>query len=149
MISRRERDNWGTPLPEKWIVEASELLQQTFELQLERNHLELRLFGYTYADELCLALGIFSKDQHKKDLWTTFQLSADLEQQNKVEKILDTLLDAFGPLLDQFFEVDEQDSESVFVLNWEEDTFKETKLYYKVTHDNIELSREADKWLND
>jgi hypothetical protein len=149
MISRFERENWGTPLPVRWLEEAKELLKQTFQLELDKANLDLQLYGATYPDELCLALGIFSKNEKEKDLWTSFMLSSDLNNQSKVEKVLDCMIDGFGPIMDQYFDQLNNDKDGPeYIAKWEEDVFKDTTIHYKISHENIALSIEADKWLN-
>ncbi len=144
MLSRLERENAGTPLPQVWLEEGLGLLNQTFNSELEKNNLQMQLFGETYPDEVCLALGIFSKHEKAQNIWTTLMLSTSFSNDLKVEKSLENLLNALGPLIDIYFaNKDELD----FVPTWQEEVYSNSTVFYKISHENLILSYEADKWL--
>ncbi len=145
MLSRNEQNSSGNTLPEMWINELLNLLNTVYSNQLKERNCFLEFHGFSYPDELFLAVSIINISNRSISP-TSVCLSTDLTPKEDVKKVLDTLIDATGILLDNFFNEAQWDAWS---STWQKETFKKMTFYCNITREDLSLTIEANKLLND
>ncbi|OFZ27842.1 MAG: hypothetical protein A2381_07545 [Bdellovibrionales bacterium RIFOXYB1_FULL_37_110] len=144
MLARKEQNSSGNPLPEIWVSEVLNLLNTVYSTQLKNLDCFLEFYGISYQDELFLAVSVINTNNRSISP-TSMCLSIDLDPMQDVKKVLNTLVDALGILLDHFF--DNPDSPN-WQPTWLEETFKKINFYYMITREDISLTIEANKLLS-
>ncbi|OFZ23864.1 MAG: hypothetical protein A2202_02315 [Bdellovibrionales bacterium RIFOXYA1_FULL_36_14] len=145
MLARKEQNSSGNPLPELWISEVLKLLNTAYSTQLKEMNYFLEFYGISYPDELFLAVSVINANNRSISP-TSMCLSTDLTPKQDVKKILNTLVDTLGILLDNFFSTPDFQE---WQPTWLSETFKKTSFFYKITREDISLTIEANKLLGD
>jgi len=145
MLARKEQNSSGNPLPEMWVNEVLNLLNTAYSTQLKKSDYFLEFYGISFQDELFLAVSVINSNNRSLSP-TSMCLSTDLTPKQDVKKVLNTLVDALGILLDNFFNKSDFDE---WQPTWLEETFKKVNFYYKITREDISLTIEANKLLGD
>ncbi len=143
MLSRKNGEKLGNPMPQKWIEELKSLLNSVYKSQCSMHNREFEVYGTTYEDEvLIIASFIDQKNQNLSPV--TYMFSADIDKNNASEKILKVIVDSIGIFFDDFFNNKDWNE---YQINWCEAEYNKTKFFYKSTRENIKLTLEASKIL--
>ena len=62
MLSRKEQDKLGYPLPEKWTKKVASLLTDTYEAKLAEYSKTFFVAGFTYPNELWVGFSLISTE---------------------------------------------------------------------------------------
>ena len=147
MQPRKNQKDQPILLPDQWTGEVKELLNQNYSEQCDSTGKTFEVFGETYPDEVLMAVSFLDK-KDQLIIPITYMVSADLEQKQNPEKLLKSLVDTVGLFFDGYFSGSkDQEEESVYLSNWEEAELNKVRFWYKVTRENIGLSRMADDLL--
>ena len=143
MIYRKEHDVEPKELPESWKESVMELLGSVYKAELEMRNKIFFLHGVSFPTELFIAISLL--DPHDEvAIPTTYQMSADLDENTKSETLLKTMVDSIGIFFDNFFASEDWDD---YQANWEEIEIQKTKFHYRVCRENLKLTLEADRLL--
>lgn len=137
-------------LPDAWRNEVESLLHEIYADQEALDGRTFEVFGLTYPDELLLLVSLahpLGSDQAGSAA-VSFQVSADLNESEKPDKLLKTLVDSFGLFFDHYFQnIAHQDNEDFFRPRWEEQTSQGKTFYYRISRENISLALQAEALL--
>lgn len=143
MLSRKEQNVEGIPLPKPWIEEILDLINSVYEKNCNLLNKKFEIIGYTYPDELLLIVSLVKKDD-VNDIPITYMASLDLDNNNEPKKLLNSLVDSIGILFDSVFSNKDWNE---YHSNWLEGTIKEQKIFYRISRENIALTLQADELL--
>ncbi len=140
------RTNWPflIDLPNEWADSVLELLQDTYRNELFDANKVFEIYGRLYKGEV-LVMASLVDTSNDAAAATTYFASMDLEENGDHTKLLEGLVDSIGAFFDQFFADENWDD---YQDMWKEETFKGTTLYCKVTRENVGLTIQADRLLN-
>ena len=144
MLSRKEQQEAGKPIPRQWCEQAEVTLYSTYQAHADERKKEFQLHGFLYPNEVFLAAS-FLDQQNQLDIPTTYIASLDLKENQDSQKILDLLLDSMGIFFDSYFQLNDWND---YVANWTEAEFNKQTFYYKITRENIALTIQAEQLLN-
>ena len=144
MHCRKDQKEEGLPLPKKWVSDIKELLSETYSGQIRALDKEFTIHGFTYPDELFLAVGLNQKNDENA-IPTTYIVSFDLSEKVKAEDAIQELVDSVGIFFDTYFS---NPDHVEYITTWQEAEFKKIKFFYKVSRENIGLSILAGQLLN-
>lgn len=131
-------------LPNEWADSVLELLQDTYRNELVDASKVFEIYGQLYKGEVLVIASLVDATNEAAPA-TTYFASMDLADDADHTKLLEGLVDSIGAFFDQFF----ADSEwNDYQDMWKEEQFKGTKIYCKVTRENVGLSIKADRLLN-
>ncbi|MCO4792131.1 MAG: hypothetical protein KC493_00360 [Bacteriovoracaceae bacterium] len=144
MLSRKEHQEKPNHLPDEWKKKVTELLISIYGDKFDQSNFEFHIFGMTYPSEMLLTVSLVNtKDESAAPV--TYHVSADLDEKTKADKTIAQLVDSIGIFFDNYFDDPEWND---FFSKWEETTFKGSKLFYKITRENIGLTILADQILD-
>lgn len=143
MLSRKNRIDAPTYLPEEWREEVKNLLDGIYKAELLNLNKTFIVHGASYVDEICIAVSLLDRN----DALTSpvaYKMSADLEKETNAKKIIAGLVDSVGVFFDQYFATAEW---SDYQTRWEETEFSKLKFHYQISRENIALSIIGDELL--
>lgn len=146
MFARKHPEIQGTLLPTHWLEKASHALNERFETFSEKY--QFYLYGEAHRDEITLIASAVKREIEQSPI--SFFLSSDLtgkESEKDYLKTLDEMLNTCECFFEEVF--DDEENWSEYTSLWLETQVAKKKLYYKVTRENIYLSLEANKILED
>lgn len=144
MLSRKEQERAGVPLPEKWCENAEATLYAAYQNYADQQKKEFQFHGFTYEDEVFIAAS-YLDSSNLLDAPVTYLVSVDLEEGKKADNILEVLLDSMGIFFDGYFSDPDWNA---YEANWTEAEFKKQPFYYRVTRENVALTLQAERLLN-
>lgn len=149
MLARKEHNQniEGQEYAKQWIDQISRLLQDIYAGKCEANERSFSVFGFNFADETLMIVS-FQKEDDSEGLPVSIFVSADIDSKNPDEKILKSMVDFLGLVIDDMLPKVDGDSDDLYSLRWEEHEFDKKKLYLKVTRENVELTLQATRLLN-
>lgn len=145
MLARLDQERMPNIMPEAWRKNLTDLLHQNYETQCVEFGKYFDSYALTYPDEIVLAVSLLDSNDPNA-IPVTYLASSDLTEKSDPEKILDTMIDSIGLFLDQYFGNPDWDE---YEANWSEVQFKGSTFFYSITRDNIPLTLEADRLLNE
>ena len=145
MLARKIHDKEAVILSTEWKEGVIELLNTVYAHQCLSHQKQFEVFGFLYETELLVIVSFLDQKNLTKIPISCF-ISADIQPKQKTASILSHILDALGSFFDQLFAQKDWDPYSP---TWEEFNFQKNTFYLKVTMENIALSIEADKILDD
>lgn len=143
MLSRKEQNRSGNPLPETWREKVTNLLNSVYAKRSQEQNKTFKVFGFSYPDELFIAASLIHPDNNA-EIPVTYVASCDISEKTDYRNIADTLIDSIGIFFDSYFATVEWND---YNSNWMETKHKEQTFYYKITRENIELTIKADEIL--
>jgi len=146
MFSRKNEMEAGTALPKEWLEDCKGLLESVYKNQCDKQNHYFEVCGEIYKDELVFITSILDKDTVNA-IPITMTLSISINEKTDNKAILNSMVDASGMVLDTIF--NSETDEDIYSINWSEMKFKKHELYYKITRENVLLTIEANKLLND
>jgi hypothetical protein len=165
MTPRLASSKKWTAIPQEFAAQIRTVFEQQFEI--EASHGEFLIDGRIYPEEICLSIGYLEKGRLKQ---INFEASVDLPktpaandelddstdetneaQANAQSKTMDhlyTCIDAIGSLMEEYFEIGE-DEEEPFELpdRWTPFEFEGSTVYLQQSNVNTKLEQEADRLL--
>lgn len=148
MFSRKNGDERGKVFPDVWTGKFEDLIGRTYGDKLNQEEKDQYLLAEFYADEVVLLICLIARNNINA-IPITFILSSDLDSKQAPEKILETLVNSSGQLLDAYFDRD-QDApmEEIYQPRWTQ--LKENPpTFFRCTRENLPLTLEADRLLNE
>lgn len=139
MHSRKDQNQDLTKLPNNWLRDLGELLNSTYKDQCDKKNKSFLVLGHTYPDEVVLIVS-FLDEKSLGSIPVTLILSADLDEKNKSDELLEVLVEFIGIFFDQVFSSEEWDD---YNPNWEMEEIKDLKIYFTVSRENILLTIKA------
>jgi hypothetical protein len=146
MFSRTNDIETGTALPKEWLEDCQGLLESVYKNQCKKQNRYFEVYGEIYKNELVFITSILNKDNINA-IPITVSLSISINEKTDNKIILNSMVDASGMILDTIF--NDTNTDDIYITNWSELKFKKHELYYKITRENILLTIEANKLLND
>jgi hypothetical protein len=143
MLSRKNHETLGQPLPAEWIERVQNLMEDLYRGKCEKLQRTFAIYGFHYPDELLLIVSLLGKN-NPRALPVSCFLSIDLEQEGVWSGQLETLLDGAGMFFDSFFAKKDWND---YLPDWTKATFRKKTIYYMVSRENIALTIEADRLL--
>ncbi len=144
MLSRKNHETLGQPLPPEWIERVQNLMDDLYRSKCEKLHRTFSIHGFHYPNELLLIVSLIGKnDPHS--LPVSCFLSIDLEQEGIWSGQLETLLDGAGMFFDSFFAKKEWND---YTPDWTKATFRKKTIFYMTTRENVALTIEANRLLS-
>ena len=160
MQARKNHEKAAVNIPDAWTQEVKKLLVQNYSDQCQKLNKTFEVYGQTFPSEVLIAASFLNKTD-QLIIPVTFIVSADLEANQNQEKLLKSLIDTIGMYFDKFFADDESlrsdedgeaiedtNSESHYIADWEEAELNKVKFWYQVTRENIGLTQIADDLLD-
>ncbi|MDA9793160.1 hypothetical protein N9B72_01120 [Bacteriovoracaceae bacterium] len=147
MFSRKYPNDSGIAVPAEWKEDFIAVLSETFKDHLPSQFHLFDAYGEIHQDEIVIVSCLYDS-KNLNNIPITCFISVDLDEKMKKEpkKVLNNMTDLSG----LFFEECLKDSEFTdFEPNWQDTKFKNQKYFFKITRENILLSIEASKLLND
>lgn len=146
-LARKPHSEDPIELPSNWRESVQEILTQTFEAECQKEGLCFDILGATFPDELLLCLSVGELDKPEMAP-CTLMLSADIKENTAPEKLLKTLIDQAGVFFENYFQTKEEDMHELFQARWLEEKHAGLIFYAKVSRENVRLTIEANKWLD-
>lgn len=146
MLARYEQPLPGTALPEIWTEEVRELLTKSYQQNLLEVQRYFEVFGMSYPNELLVTISLKDHESRADKPPLTYMISVDLLKEADSKKILATMVDSMGLFLDNLF-ADYAGQE--YQVLWEKATLGKIDFYYKISREDIALSLQAEKLLNE
>jgi len=152
MFSRLDHDIPAVYFPKDWAEGLKQILLNIYGEQCLKEDKTFEVHGFTYPTEALLIISYTGLD--KFDTPVTLFISSDLTGETDTNKIMDNMFDSAGVFFDQYFAAT-KNAEALdeiwedYVLGWEESDFGGSKLFYKVTRENVGLSMAADALLGE
>jgi hypothetical protein len=149
MFRRVESESLPLPLGKEWIDQFKQTLLNLYGDKCLKHDRTFEIYAYTYPEEVLLIVSYVSLDKFVSPV--TLFLSTDLSNSSKPEKTLDLLCDSVGIFFDHYFasSSDQEDIFDEYVYEWEEEEISNSKIFYKITRENIALTMEANRLLGD
>ena len=145
MLTRKDQEKKGTVLPDSWKDKVRDLLLSVYGEKAESEGKTFDIHGFTYPDEVVVTVS-YMDAQHEGVTPLTYHVSADLTKDMKSEKLLETIIDSIGVFFDHYF----NDPENLeYYSRWQEADFKNQKLFYRVTRENVGLTLQANELLGE
>lgn len=147
MFSRKNSDKEGMPVPTEWKEEFIAVLLETFKDQLPSDFHTFDAFGEIFENEL-LVVSCLYDSKNLNSVPVSCFISVDMDDKIKKDpkKTLNDMMDLTGLFFEEYFQ-DENFSD--FEPNWQENTFRKQQYFFKITRENIPLTIEANKLLQD
>lgn len=145
MHSRKDQNQDLIKLPNDWLRNLGELLNSTYKDQCDKKNKSFLVLGHTFPNEVVLITS-FLDEKSLGSIPITLALSADLDEKNNSEKLLEVLVEFIGIFFDQVFSSEEWDD---YNPNWEMEEIKDLKIYFTVSRENILLTIKANEILED
>lgn len=145
MHSRKDQNQELIKLPHDWLADLGELLNATYKEHCNKKNKSFLVLGHTFPDEVVLIVS-FLDEKTLGSIPITLILSADLDEKNKSEELLEVLVEFIGIFFDQVFSQDEWDDYNPI---WEMEEIKGCKIHYMISRENILLSLKAEEFLKD
>ncbi|MBT5093555.1 MAG: hypothetical protein HOM21_04900, partial [Halobacteriovoraceae bacterium] len=102
MLTRKAHQEAGKELPEKWLEKLKKLLNQVFGEVSQHEKKSFEVFGKVFPDEVWLATS-FLDPSDQTSAPVTYLVSADLVSDQKMETVIDNLIDSIGLFYDVYF----------------------------------------------
>lgn len=147
-LARKPQSQNPIELPLTWRESVQETLSQTFYDECDAQGLSFDVLGATFPDELLLCLSLVQADR-PEIAPCTLMLSADIEKNTAPEKLLKTLIDQSGVFFENFFQTSEEDKHELYQARWLDEKHGDQFFYSKVSRENVRLTLEANKWLEE
>lgn len=145
-LARKDQNEKEIMLPDSWSQAVRETLQETYEEDCHKKQMVFDVIGATFPDELVIGLTLLNPKQLMSAPFT-LMLSADLNEGNAAKKMLKTLIDQSSHFFDVFFS--SEDPEDLYQARWTEAENSPIPFFYKVSRENLRLTLEANKFLED
>ena len=150
MFSRLDHDIPAVYFPKDWAEGLKQILLNIYGEQCLKDDKTFEVHGFTYPTEALLIISFVGLDKFESPV--TLFVSSDLSDKTDAHKVMDNMFDSAGVFFDQYFAALEnfESSDEIwedYVLDWEESEFGDSKLYYKVTRENVSLTMAADALL--
>lgn len=145
MHARKNQNQELIKLPHDWLADLGELLNSTYKEQCDKRNKSFLVLGHTFPNEVVLIVS-FLDEKSLGAIPITLILSADLDEKNKPEELLEVLVEFIGIFFDQVFSQDEWDEYSTV---WEMEEVKGNKIHYIISRENILLTLKADEFLKE
>ena len=140
----RKNESLGKELPQILTEGLSESIKDNYQASLKRENLEVFVFGQCFEDELLIIVSLVPINISLSPY--TLSLSLDLDNQANMTKKIDWITGPIGLFLDDFFT---QSSFSDYHDSWLESAIKDEAFFYKINRENIFLTLEANKLLEE
>lgn len=144
MMSRKNQETLGQPLPSEWIERVQNLMEDLYASKCKQTHKTFAVYGFHYPDELLLIVSLIGKNDPGALPVTCF-LSIDIEQEGVWSGQLETLLDGAGMFFDSFFA---KKGWNDYTPAWTETPFRKKTIYYMSSRENVALTIEAERLLS-
>ena len=144
MLSRKEQTVAGIEIPTKWCENAAQTLLTTYKKFSDAQNKTFNFYGYTYPDEVFIAV-TYKSISNEAAIPVTYVVSADLTKDQKTDKLLTTLLDSMGVFFDSYFADPDWND---YLNHWTEANFLKQDFFYKATREDIGLTIQAERLLN-
>lgn len=147
MFSRLDHDTPAVLFPKDWAEGLKQILLNIYGDKCLKADKTFEVFGFSYPNEVLLIVSYVGLDKFETPV--TLFLSSDLTSTTDTDKIMDNMFDSAGIFFDTYFATEENIDEiwDDYVLDWSESEFGKSKIFYKITRENVGLSMEADRLL--
>ena len=146
MFSRKNNDSQGLSLPEEWQEQTVAMLNQNFESFCKHQNKSFDVYGELFNDEILVIVSWLDNDHQEHATPISCFLSADVFKKDESEKILQDLVELASVFFDDYFQTKDWNE---FEPNWLKTEYKKSEYYYKITRENIALSIQASKLLDE
>jgi hypothetical protein len=145
MLDRKSHEKNGKELPDSWIDEVTTTLYEVYQEQCDNTDSIFDIFAETYPDEMILAI-CYRAQKDLNIIPVTYIISTDLNEKTDSKKMLNSMIDSVGHFFDQVFSAEDWCD---YQATWETLDYQGTEFYFKITRENISLSIEANKLLQE
>lgn len=148
MLSRKNFGSKSQNLTEDFMEDLQDLLDSTYKKELTDFAKKFHLYGKIYKDELLLICGLQDL-KNPQSSCVSFFLSADIKTKKENKKTFSNFVNYIGHFYDSYFGQGPEKWNDYFD-EWAPFTDeKSPSIFYKVTRENIMLTLEANKILNE
>ncbi len=147
MFSRKNNNTNLKQLPQEWQSSFVAVLEEAYKKELKALNASFFVFGQVFKEELLLIASFMYNDITKSPI--TVLISSDLnENQNEktIKSLFNSIVDLSGSIFDEILGQSDWSDYSTF---WDSTVQNKSKLYYKITRENMLLTVQADTLLND
>ncbi|MBT7610614.1 MAG: hypothetical protein HN576_12715 [Bacteriovoracaceae bacterium] len=143
MLARKDQESKGQKLPIQFEEKVQKLLIENYKSQFDGSLYTFEVHGFSYPNEVVMTASLVNI-QDELLAPTTYHVSANLNENIKMDQLLNDLVDSMGIFFDNYFSTSDWND---FQAGWEEIKYKKLTLFYKVTRENISASLYADQIL--
>lgn len=144
MLSRKNQPDTYTELPVEWCQNLKKTLEEIYQSQCDNLNKRFDIYTELYSDELVIATSL--TDQNDQNIIpVTYLISCDLSPNQDYDKFLSQLVDQIGEFFEYYFNSKDWDE---YQSSWQESSVDKTKFFYKISRENIIMSKLADQLIN-
>ena len=145
MLSRKEQEERGRPFSDKMIKSIESLLEEAYQFDGRKDNKKLKVFGEFYPNEILLIVSLL---EDNRKIPTTCFFSADISNKDDSAILLEKLTNSISYILDMVFTMTHDDLIQEYSDIWARLDSPEGSFFYKMTRENIELTLEANRILD-
>lgn len=150
MFSRLDHETLPVIFPKDWAEGLKQILLNIYGDKCLKHDSSFEVYGFSYPAEALMIVSFVGLDKFKTPV--TLFLSSDLNEKTKTDEVINDMFDSVGVFFDSYFANCGDDTDEIwdeYILDWEEAEFSSLKFFCKVTRENIGLTIEADRLLNE
>lgn len=152
MYSRKDSTQFPVEIPPKHFAHFEKAIDEVFGTKINQRGETATIHGLLYPGEFVIGLCFHNQSQQTQTP-TSFIISIDIEQKERDqedqklpnEKVLQILMDFLGLMTEQYLSEDEWTD---YLQKWEFEEFQKLQIYYLISRDNIPLTLQANRLLN-
>jgi len=149
-FKRIENDIKATKLPDQWIEGINQIFEDYFGTLDKFKHKSFQTWSYIYPDELVIIVSLLKNNPEINELPITLKLSLEIQTEKLEPEDLKKKIDILVDLAGYFYtEVLSKVSWNDYSTNWQEYDFKEHKVWYLVSRENVDLTIQANLLLEE
>lgn len=149
MFSRHEtREEESKQIPEELLKFINNLIHETFHKSFSEKGLSLSVYGEMYENEIVLIFSLIKSNDHNMNTISLF-ISDDIDKNSKLEKKVDYLINSSSEFFETICQSSDEEIVELYSPRWQKTDLTSENFFYKISRENIELTIEANKLLND
>lgn len=149
MFSRHtNREEKPNQIPTEILSFIDKLIEETFEKSLSQKNLDLNVYGELYENEIVLIFSLMKKHDTKLNTISLF-ISDDITPTTKLEKTVDSLINASSEFFETVSLSSEENLDDLYSPRWQKADSTSENFHYKISRENILLTIEANKLLDE
>lgn len=153
MLARLESSQNGKSFPSDWIEGLNRALNENYKNKCDKEKKYFDVYGLIYNKELLLIVSYLSEVHEMSPPVSLFlshqrtqEDSQHENQEKKLKKVHDILIDLVGQFFDEIFQ--DSSDEEIFSPHWQTVPHqKNLEIFYKVSRENVAATLEANKIL--
>jgi len=147
MFSRHiNREEKPSQIPTEILNFIDKLIDETFKESFSKKNLKLSVFGELYENEIVLIFSLVNSTDSSLNTISLF-ISDDISPTTKLEKTVDSLINSSSEFFETVTSSTKDEIDSLYSPRWQQAESPTESFYYKVSRENIALTIEANKLL--